>query len=52
MEKFSANQTIVVNITNVNDNDPTFNESQYNFTVNEGASPGTTLGQITVGCEP
>ncbi len=49
MEKFSANQTIVVNITNINDNDPVFNASLYNFTVNEGASLGTVLGQITVG---
>ena len=49
VEKFSANQTIVVNITNINDNDPIFNESLYSFSVNETALPGTPLGQITVG---
>ncbi|CAB4037415.1 protocadherin Fat 1 isoform X1, partial [Paramuricea clavata] len=47
IEKYSANQTVIVNITNINDNDPMFNESQYNFTVNEGDSVGTVLGQIT-----
>lgn len=48
MEKYSANQTIVVNVTNINDHDPVFNESQYTFTVNEGASVGFVLGQIMV----
>ena len=49
VEKFSANQTIVVNITNINDNDPIFNETLYSFSVNETALLGTPLGQITVG---
>ena len=48
VEKYSANQTIVVNITNINDHEPVFNESQYTFTVSEGASVGFVLGQIMV----
>lgn len=47
-EKYSVNQTIIVNITNINDNDPVFNESQYNFTVAEGAAVGAVLGTISV----
>ncbi|XP_028404999.1 cadherin-23-like isoform X3 [Dendronephthya gigantea] len=46
VEKFSANQTIIVNITNINDYDPKFNESQYNLTVAEGAKIGAELGRI------
>jgi hypothetical protein len=49
IEKYSVNKTVIVNITNINDNDPMFNKSQYNFTVNEGDSVGTVLGQIMVG---
>ncbi|XP_046839069.1 protocadherin Fat 4-like [Xenia sp. Carnegie-2017] len=46
VEKYSSNQTVFVIITNINDNNPVFNQSQYNLSVNEGDVVGTNIGQI------
>lgn len=47
-ERLSTTATLTVNILDVNDNFPQFNEPKYITSVMESAPPGTTIGKITV----
>lgn len=46
--RLSSNVTIVVRLKNENDNDPSFNSSVYEFTMNEHSPNGTAVGQVIV----
>ncbi|CAH1176398.1 unnamed protein product [Phaedon cochleariae] len=41
--QLNASATILVKITNLNDNDPTFTQDQYNTTINENSPNGTVV---------
>lgn len=38
--------TVVVNISDVNDNKPVFSNGTYSFTIAENAATGATVGQV------
>ncbi|XP_069130335.1 protocadherin gamma-A4-like [Argopecten irradians] len=44
--KYSATATVVVTILDINDNQPSFSQEVYTFTVQENQAPGTVIGQI------
>ena len=41
------NTVVVIDIRDLNDNSPTFNQNSYQFTVNENTPSGTSIGTIT-----
>ena len=43
----SANCTVAINITDSNDNNPTFNQSRYQESVVEGSNNGTMVAQVS-----
>jgi len=47
-EKFSDNATVLLTLINVNDNEPKFQQSSYNYTFNEEILTKTFIARITV----
>ena len=47
-EKLSGFSVIEVELVNINDNEPMFNQSSYNFTFNEEIPDGFVIGTVTV----
>lgn len=47
-DRLNSNTTIVVQLKNENDNDPSFNSSIYEFSMVEHSPSGTTVGQVIV----
>ena len=47
-EALSGFAVIEVEVININDNEPTFNKSSYNFTYDEEISVGFVIGTVTV----
>lgn len=44
--QLSSTAEIIVNVININDNDPLFEVSLYNFSVRENSPRGTIIGRI------
>ena len=42
----SSNTSIIVTVTDINDNPPEFTNSSYNFLLPENEPPGTVIGQF------
>lgn len=47
-EKFSDNATVLLTLINVNDNEPKFQQSSYNYTFAEEIPAGSFIAKITV----
>lgn len=47
-DKLTSSVTIVVQLKNENDNDPSFNSSLYEFSMNENSHSGTEVGRVIV----
>lgn len=44
--QLTSTAEITVNVININDNDPVFNETEYKFYVHENSAKGTSIGHI------
>lgn len=44
--QLTSTAEITVNVININDNDPVFNETEYKFYVHENSAKGTSIGHV------
>ncbi len=44
--QLTSTAQIIVDILNINGNDPIFNETEYKFSINENSLKGTTIGHV------
>jgi hypothetical protein len=44
--QLTSTAEIIVDISNTNDNDPIFNETEYKFSINENSTRGTTIAHV------
>lgn len=47
--QLTSTAQIIVNVININDNAPHFNETEYHLNVNENAMKGTSIGAVHAG---